>query len=228
MKRNISVERRAEIGQAKRARTRTDILKVAFDLLGREDGRATRIDDVCKAAHVSRGTFYNYFSSMDILFDELGFEISRDLNSNARTVMSEMHAGAERASAAVRYYLKRAREDSAWGWAVVNLSAPGPLFGTDTFRQATMSIADGIEAGEFYVSSVTIGRDLTLGTVLASMITMLRSDQPPDYPEMVARQILVGLGVKRDIIDRCIAMPLPDASGTSLTKIRTDSDVIKD
>jgi hypothetical protein len=45
---------------------------------------------------------------------------------------------------------------------------------------------------------------------MASMITLLGSEAPPDHPEVIARQILVGLGVKKAIIDRCINGPLPE------------------
>ncbi len=210
MKRNISPERRAQIGQEKRARTRSTILAAAFDLLGRERGRSTRIDEICQASGISHRTFYNYFSSTEELFDALTFEISHDFNTAVLEIISAMRPGAERTAAALRYYLHRTCEDRAWGWAMVNLSTAGPIFGAETFRHASASIQEGIDSKEFVLADPAIGRDLMMGAVLASMITLLRNDLPAAYPEAVVRQILVGLGVRPEIIEHCVSAPLPD------------------
>ncbi len=57
----------------KRERTRKKILEAAFGLIGNEKGLTVRIEEICAAADISRGTFYNYFTSLEQLF-----EVSRD------------------------------------------------------------------------------------------------------------------------------------------------------
>lgn len=213
MKRKISLERRAQIGMEKRTRTRAAILSVAFDLLGREKGRSTRIEEICEAAGISRGTFYNYFASIDELFDALTYEISHDFNDAVQRTIQALPPGAERTAAALRYYLHRTRQDPVWGWAMVNLSSAGPIFGAETYRQATQSIEEGMATGEFDVPDVTVGRDLMMGTMLASMITLLSSEQPADHPEAVVRQIFKGLGVPSRTIELCVTASLPDPEG---------------
>ena len=204
----ISSERRAAIAQERRNRTRMDILRAAYALFGQEKGRSTRIDDVCELIGVSRGTFYNYFSSMDELVEALHYDISHDVNVTVRALGSTLRAGAERCCAAIRYYLHRARDDKVWGWAMVNLSAAGPLFGIDTFHGTSTAIAEGFDVGEFVATNRTVARDLVLGTVLASMITLLSGEQPADHPEHAARQILIALGVRPEVVERCVRLPL--------------------
>jgi AcrR family transcriptional regulator len=210
MKRRIDLARRAEIGAEKRARTRATILSACFGLLGREQGRSTRIDEVIDAAGVSRGTFYNYFSSTDDLFGALCHDISHDFNDAVITFVNTLPRASDRCAAAMRYYLDRAISDPPWGWAMVNISAAGPIFGAETFAHATHSIQEGIDSGEFRLTDPALGRDMMLGTVFASMITLLRGDRAADYPAEVARQVLSALGVKAPRIEQAVARSLPD------------------
>ena len=206
----INLERRAEIGRERRAKTRARLLKAAFELLGREGGRSTRIEEICQTANVARGTFYNYFTSADDLFRALTFEISHDFNDATRAVIRRVPAGAIRSAFALRYYLHKARDDHEWGWAMVNLSAGGPIFGEETCNYATDSIREGMITGQFNIPSVEIGCDLMMGTTLAAMMSLVRSHCDDSYPEAIVAQILRGLGVSETLIGKCISPQLPD------------------
>jgi AcrR family transcriptional regulator len=209
MKKNISLERRAEIGQEKSARTRSEILSTAYSLVGRKDGHLTRIEEICASARISRGTFYNYFSSINELFDALAYEISHDINVRIRALLLLLPPGAFRVSAASRLYLHQVRIDQAWGRAMVNLTGTGPQFGLDSLQHVIQAVAEGIELGEFQIPNVEVGCDLVMGTVLSAMMTMVRGSLPDDYPEMIVRQILIGLGVRPRLIADCISSELP-------------------
>ena len=209
MKKRVNLERRAEIGQEKCARTRNEILSTAYSLVGRKDGHLTRIEEICASARISRGTFYNYFSSINELFDALAHEISHDINVRIRALLLLMPPGAFRVSTASRLYLHQVRIDQAWGRAMVNLTGTGPQFGLDSLQHVIQAIAEGIELGEFQIPNVEVGCDLVLGTVLSAMMTMVRAPFPDDYPEMIVRQILIGLGVRPHLIADCIGSELP-------------------
>ena len=209
MKKKVNLERRAEIGQEKCARTRNEILSTAYSLVGRKDGHLTRIEEICASARISRGTFYNYFSSINELFDALAHEISHDINVRIRALLLLMPPGAFRVSTAARLYLHQVRIDQAWGRAMVNLTGTGPQFGLDSLQHVIQAIAEGIERGEFQIPNVEVGCDLVLGTVLSAMMTMVRAPFPDDYPEMIVRQILIGLGVRPRRIADCFASELP-------------------
>jgi AcrR family transcriptional regulator len=219
MKRNISLERRAEIGQEKRERTRKVILSAAYSLVCRKDGHLTRIEEICPLARISLGTFYNYFSSINELLDALAFEISNDINVRIRALLLLMPPGAFRVSAGARLYLHQVRIDQAWGRAMVNLTGSGPQFGFISLQHVAKVIAEGIELGEFQIPNVEIGCDLVMGTVLSAMMTMIRAPFPDEYPEMVARQILIGLGVRPHLIADCIGSDLPSLQDVADARI---------
>ena len=179
----------------KRERTRKKILEAAFGLIGNEKGLTVRIEEICAAAHVSRGTFYNYFTSLEQLFQVLAVERSQDLNRALVASWDENQSHAEGSNAAVQHYLNYARRDPAWAWAMVHLSAFGPTFGAEAWEACHRAIAKGIDAGEFDVPNATVGRDLMTGTVLATVRTMLRSGRDQSRPQAVAYHVLRALGV---------------------------------
>lgn len=208
--RKIDVERRAQIGLEKRARTRAMLLEVTFALLGREGGLTTRIEEICEAAGVSRGTFYNYFNSVEELYDALSFELNHEFNVKVTDILMQMPTAAERAGSAIRYYLDRAIRDPKWAWAMVHVSASGPIFGADTYKHAQATAEDGIATGEFELTGPNSGRDLQLGATLAAMKTQLTNSPSPSYAASVARHVLRGMGVPKDRVEEIVSMPLKD------------------
>jgi AcrR family transcriptional regulator len=198
----------AEKSGTKRERTRKKILEAAFGLLGNEKGLTVRIEEICAAAHVSRGTFYNYFTSLEQLFEILAIELSHDLNRFLVASWDETSSHAEGSNAAVQHYLNYARRDPAWAWAMVHLSAFGPTFGAESWQACYDAIAKGVEAKEFDVPNATIGRDLMTGTVLATVRTMLRGGRP--QPQVVSYHVLRALGVPDERAREIAESPLPE------------------
>ncbi len=219
MRRNINSIRRSEIGAEKRSRTLVVLLGAALELFGREDGRLTRIEDVCATAHVSRGTFYNYFPGMDALIRALSNHISEDFDSAVHAAFDTLPTFAERTCLAIRNYLRRAVEDPQWGWAMVNTSLGRPMYGEEIFRRVRETIQGGIDSGEFTLESADVGRDLLLGTGLAATLTLLQGRAPEHYAQAVAYRILLALGVApaiaADLVNRPLtALPMAAAAAT--------------
>lgn len=205
---SINVERRAQIGEEKRARTRAKILETAFALIGREKGRFTMVDEVCRESGISRGTFYNYFTSIEELFEALCYELSHDFNNAVLELVAQMDSDVERVSAAIRYYLDKAITDKAWGWAMINISISGYIFGIETYRHAETTIKDGMASGSFAIKNLNLGRDMLLGATFGAMISCLRGDVDDSYPAEIASEILLGLGVSADLAAKVVAIRL--------------------
>ena len=212
VRRKINLERRAQIGQERRARTRTQILEAAFVLLGRERGLTTRVEEICECAKISNGTFYNHFDSLGDLYEALSYDLNHDFNTAVNAFLNELPSAAERVGTAVRLYLERAVHDSRWAWAMVNISVGGPIFGADTHASAQRTAEEGIASGEFELTGPESGRDLQLGAGLAGMITQLKGPPSPAYATSVTRHILRGMGVPKDRVEQIIAQPLPEIS----------------
>ena len=212
----INQERRAEIGRERRARTRAKIIAAAFDVFGDEAGLYAGIEDVAGKADLTRATVYNHFSSMAELREALAFEVTHDFLQAVTRTISNMPDARDRSACAVRFYLRRAASDRRWAWSMINLSATGFIFGAETFRQAEQTIREGVDDGVFPLPSVDLGRDLLLGTTLAAMGSIVRGAPAEDYPEMVASQILFGLGVPLEQARACIQQILPALDNATL------------
>lgn len=176
------------------------MLDAAFRLIGNARGRSVRIEEVCAEARTSRASFYNYFASMDALFEALAYDLAHDFTLAVIAAMNRLPSASDQVDFAMRCYLRRVRTDPDWGWAMVHIGASGPLFGAETFASALQTIEAGIAAGEFTVGEARVGRDLVLGTCHAAMITHLVEGSPDDQPEQVSRIVLQGLGVSADRI----------------------------
>jgi AcrR family transcriptional regulator len=202
-------ERRAAIGKEKRARTRAKILAATFHLYGRENGLFTRVEEICQLAGVTRQTFYNHFRNMEELREALTYEVSHDFLVTVTNALLCLPDGAERASAAIRFYLDKALHDPKWGWSMVNISSNGIVFGMETYRQAEQTVQEGIKAGDFPMNDARLGRDLILGTTLSALTTQLRDAPGPQFTIDTTRNILVGMGVPLERADKIVRLPLP-------------------
>lgn len=208
-RKKVDPARRAEIGRKRRAQTRAKIIAAAFDIFGDENGLFARIEDVVEKAGVTRATFYNHFAGMVELREALTHEVTHDFLLAVTNTLSRMPDPRDRSAVAIRFYLNRARKDKRWGWSMLNMSASGYIFGTETYRQAERTIQEGIDDGVFPIISSELGRDILLGSTLAAMGSLIRHKMPADYPEAVAGYILHALGVPYEEARAIAHQPMP-------------------
>jgi AcrR family transcriptional regulator len=76
----INLKRRAEIGAAKRQRTRSVILEAARGLYGAAAGESVTVDAVMQAAGLAKGTFYVQYQDLAALELELGGDLVRGID----------------------------------------------------------------------------------------------------------------------------------------------------
>lgn len=205
----IDLVRRAEIATHKRNRTRAAILVAAFHLIGEENGNFQRVEDFCRAADISRGTFYKYFTGIANLYAILADELSADFDAAVHQVMEVKSTSAERAAAAVRYYLRAAIDNPRWGWAMVHTSMGREVFGPGVSARAKLTIEEGIASGEFRIATAEMGKALLLGACLGGTLDILYARNAGSYPELMACSILLGLGVEPGLAQAVIDEPLP-------------------
>jgi len=192
--------------------TRQNILDATFKLIGYENGLQVRIEEICAAAGVSRGTFYNYFPSVENLFQVLAIELSHDFNQAVVATLEGIEDCAVGSNAAIQHYLRRAQRDPEWGWAMVHLSATGPFFGWESYEACLATMSRGIKSGDFDVPNAQCARDLLLGSCLASMVSSLRGLTTRSSPKIISFHLLRALGVKEDRAREIVEQPLPDIS----------------
>ncbi|WP_112310830.1 TetR/AcrR family transcriptional regulator [Pseudogemmobacter bohemicus] len=206
--RSVNLERRAEIGAERRARSRNAILVAACRLYGTQAGQATRIEDICGEAGIARGTFYNHFTDLEQLRHELLDELTREFDRAVHLTFDQLEGPVEQTSVAVRYYLHAAAKNPEWGWAMVNTGTPGHIFGKTVWQNSYLTLKDAIDAGAFRLRDAATGRDILMGTISAATVSILRGDMSEGYPEEIAEHILMSFGLG-DCAAEVVSRPLP-------------------
>jgi AcrR family transcriptional regulator len=201
--------RRAEIGEARRMRSRAALIDAAITVLGHAEGRFATVDDVLRKSAISRGTFYNHFDGREQFLEAVAYKLSHDFNDAIDATIAAHPDPALRAAIWTRHYLRRVRSDPHWGWAVVNVGLNGThLLGEETYRAARANNAEGYRVGTFNVANADVALDLSMGIVFSSALTILRGPTKPDHPEATACVLLIGLGVPAERAKEIVAMPL--------------------
>jgi len=205
----VDLARRAEIGATRRSRTRERLLSSARRLFGREGGRTTRVEDVCEAASIARGTFYNYFPSFEAMQAALFEELSNKFDQAVHLAFEQLEGPAERTSAAIRFYLTHVVEDHEWGWGMVNTGMGVGFFHATVSDRVLETIQEGIDSRDFTIETAEAGRDILLGSGLAAAITLLSGTAPARHIETVATGVLQALGTPKERAREVVSAPLP-------------------
>src|SRR5271169_1508752 len=135
---NVNLERRAEIGQEKRARTRAQLIAAASALFAKRSWASVTIDDLVREAGVAKGTFYVHFEDM-----------------HALTVAVAGDA-----------FIERALEDPAWGALVARMARSNPSVGETARRRLKEDLARVIDNLPGAGLSVDLALEAAIGVVL--------------------------------------------------------------
>ena len=140
--------RRAQIGRAKRARTRKELVTAAFHVFAEKGFDAPVVADFIAASGVSRGTFYNYFQTREEILAAVADELAREINALILPVLSDLRDPAERVAASVRCFIGMAAADPVRGAILLRMIpiAGGPL-NEQMRRHAVAMFSEGVSKG---------------------------------------------------------------------------------
>lgn len=185
---------RAEIGRQKRERTSVRLIDAAMRVVARLGPGTVTIDDVIAEAAVARGTFYNYFNTIDDVLVAVGVGISDQLIVR---MAADRHFAdpALRVGAAVRRFIQLAMADSNAGWVIVRIALLTAPIGDRMRDEIATDLLDGIRTGRFRVESAQAASDAVLGLGMMGMRSVLRNEAGPEHAEHIAEMVLRALGV---------------------------------
>jgi AcrR family transcriptional regulator len=209
MRRGGNLQRRGEIGQARKEHTRRRLLEAGARTVAMLGDRGATIEDFISAAQITRGTFYNYFKTRNEIIDALWENVGRAPYLELLAVRDSIADPAHRLSIACRYLLAQARSDVTWGWLVYRFA-----IGEERLRAALRAypLADlqaGCESKRFRLSNVDGACDLVVGTMSAALRTVLSAAPPPDYDLQIVEMIMMALGLGRADAAKAARAPMP-------------------
>jgi AcrR family transcriptional regulator len=195
-------DHRPRVAAERRERMRARLLASAMQLVAQKGPAATSIDDVIAAADVSRGTFYKYFPSPEVLVRELAIEMANELIRMAEPVVLSHDDPAARVSCGIRLVSRLAIDHPMAASFLVRLGWPdarGPNLLLDFVKR---DLAEGIRQGRFTRMPIALALNIVAGAVLGASHCMLEPGCESDFAEQSAAAALRALGVDATSAER--------------------------
>lgn len=200
------VDHRTLVGRHRRDHTRARIVEAAIAVYAQKGPDVPVIDDFVKAARMSRGTFYNHFTTTaELLEATVEWFESRLIKTIVETVHAHPDFAAQ-AALAMRLYLHWITPDPALCSFFVRM----PLVAEVGRREARIRLRQGVDSGAFRVADFDAACDLVFGTLTE---TIRRYSKAPEHRrdcDGVVRLLLSSLGVAHARVEEIMALPLPE------------------
>ncbi len=196
-------DHRTRVGRQRATRTEARILEVALGIFAEKGPDAPVVDDFVKAAGLARGTFYNYFGSVEQLLEATSVWTSGTLVAAIVDAMAGIDDPAQRVGTGFRLFLGRARADPVWALFVARVWKLGDL------RDLSNDLARGRATGCFLFAEVGAAMDVLLGGAREALLRLGEARAPEGYVEQVVAQLLQGLGLPAGRVAEVLRRPLP-------------------
>ncbi len=161
----VNLERRAEIGQEKRARTRAQLIAAASALFAKRSWASVTIDDLVREAGLAKGTFYVHFEDMHALTVAVADELIHSFDEMIQQRRGSTSDPLLRVAFGCDAFIERALEDPAWGALVARMARSNPSVGERARRRLKEDLArvlDNLPGG----LSVDLALEAAIGVVL--------------------------------------------------------------
>jgi AcrR family transcriptional regulator len=201
-------DHRHRVAAERRERMRGRLLTSAMALVAQKGPAAVSIDDVISAADVSRGTFYKYFASPEVLVQELAVNIANELIRLAEPVVQRFEDPAERVSCGMRLVARLARVHPLAASFLVRLGWPDVAGSNILLEFVERDLAEGLRRGRFMPMPLPLTLNIVAGAVLGAANCMLRPGCDEDFAEQTAAAALRALGLGPEEARRISVMPL--------------------
>ncbi|WP_063910610.1 TetR/AcrR family transcriptional regulator [Paraburkholderia monticola] len=202
-----SIDHRTRVAKSKRDATRHKLLDAAMSLFSDHVGPTPVIDDVVREANVSRGTFYNYFDSVDEVLAAVGQTLSDQMTADILPMYDTLREPWQRLSVGFRFFMVRALLDRKWAGFVTRVTA----WQHDTLvaRYLRSDLEQGRERGQFSFGRLDVATDFIIGATAYSIQTIRDGVAEPNaYMDAQVGMALACVGCDRDTRDRAVAFSL--------------------
>jgi AcrR family transcriptional regulator len=201
------MDHRSKVAEKKRLMMRTKLIDAATRVFADPPGPMPVIDDVIREARVSRGTFYNYFDSLDQVLAAIGQEFSNQMTADILPVYDVLTEPWQRASVGFRVFLVRALLDRKWAGFMVRPDAwPHHAL---VAKYMAADLENGKRIGQFRFDNIDAATDFLMGAT-AKAIQSIRQglDDPNAYMDAYTRMALASLGCEPRRCDESVAFSL--------------------
>src|SRR5271157_1579824 len=126
---NINLERRAEIGREKRARTKAQLIAAAKALGSTRPWESMTVDEVVNEARVAKGTFYTHFNDLNELAAAVANALIKSFDELIQPSRLSLTDPFLRIAFGCDAFFEKALEDRLWASLAARMARSYPSVG---------------------------------------------------------------------------------------------------
>lgn len=188
-------DHRPRVAAKRRQRMRQRLVEAAMLVLAEKGGGAGAIDEVAAVAHVSRGTFYNYFRTSDELVAAIGEQLSNELVQRIESRVAAVTDPVERISQGLRLYLDTARTYTHFARFLCMTGLGGISRDNLILEYVPRHLAEAMESARLPQMAIDVAMDLIAGSAMAAVFRLAYDAPPVSHVDALVGRTLAGLGV---------------------------------
>jgi AcrR family transcriptional regulator len=162
----VDPERRAQIGQEKRAKTRAQLISAATSLFAKRAVESVTVDDIVNEARVAKGTFYVHFDDLNALTVAVADELVRTFDELLQPQRLSMPDPLMRVAFACNGFFEKALEDPSWAAVVARMAWSFPTVGRVARSRLLVDLKLALKEVPQQDSSLELNLEVVLGIVL--------------------------------------------------------------
>lgn len=190
----IDVERRAEIGREKRARTRAAILEAARACYADPGAPSVTIESIMQQAGLAKGTFYLHFTDLASLEAALGDALIAELAERHEPARQAVVEPLARMATAVMIFLGDIAESPARGRLVARAITALPDVAEAVQARLQSDLANAQRSGQLALGSVDLATRIVIALVQQAALLSGAGKLSPAAVLDLVRAILRALG----------------------------------
>ncbi len=195
---------RVQVAERRRERMRARLLDAVLNLYQPDRGAEHLvIDDVIRAADVSRGTFYKYFDSIDQAVIELGETLTSGMMTDYQALFGSETELAVELFGGPAMTIARAWHDPRWGGFTCRVDYVDYLGRRNAYDILVRSrLEQARTQGLIQFRSLDVALDMLVGaTVQGRRRLMNRGPNPRAYIDEILQWTFAGLGMAPKLIE---------------------------
>ena len=196
---NINLERRAEIGREKRARTKAQLIAAAKALYSTRPWESVTVDEVVNEAGVAKGTFYTHFNDLNELAAAVADELVKSFDELIQPFRLSLPDPLLRIAFGCDAFFQKSLDDRLWASLAARMARSYPTVGKVARKRLSEDLREALQRDPQAGLSLELALEVSVGIVVQVMAAIGEGRlRDRDRIEAV-RCILTAIGVgKRD------------------------------
>jgi AcrR family transcriptional regulator len=195
----INLERRAEIGREKRARTKAQLIAAASRLFAKQEWESVTIDDVVNEAGVAKGTFYTHFNDLNQLAAVVADELVKSFDELIQPRRLAISDPLFRIAFGCDAFIAKSLDDRLWASLAARMARSYPAVGQVARARLSEDLREALKRSPQAEISLELAAELAVGIVNQVMAAIGEGRLKVGDRTDAVRSILTAIGVgKRD------------------------------